>query len=345
MFTVYLAVVVFALFVVGVWRDPRSFSNAILLGLCLALGALGVVGSAHQLPGPSGDLARVLVLALGLLVALGPFVVASYLVLNGITMARRESIRLGNLLSLLVGIIMFALFGLVVVRTLRSQYEALDVFTTIVVLLSGYISFLLVSYVSYAFVYGRITALRDADFVVVLGSGLLGGDRVPPLLASRLERGRQLHQALAARRATSPMLIVSGGQGADEQVSEAEAMARYLIEHGVPADSVTREDQSRTTEENLTFSKAIMERFRPRYRCIVVTSNYHVFRAAILARRLGVNGQVTGARTAGYYWPSATLREFIAVFLSYKVVNLGICALITVLPLAYIGVEAIRGHW
>ncbi len=39
----------------------------------------------------------------------------------------------------------------------------------------------------------------------------------------------------------------------------------------------------------------------------------------IIARRLGVNGQVTGARTAGYYWPSATLREFIAVFLSYKV--------------------------
>jgi uncharacterized SAM-binding protein YcdF (DUF218 family) len=345
MFAVYLAVVVFALFVVGVWRDPRSFSNAILLGLCLAFGALGVVGSAHQLPGPSGDLARVLVLVLGLLVALGPFVVATYLVLNGITMARRESIRPGNLLSLLVGIGLFALFGLMVAKMMRSQYEALDVFTATVVLLSGYVSFLLVSYVSYAYVYSRITALRGADFVVVLGSGLIGGDRVPPLLASRLERGRQLHQALAARHATSPMLIVSGGRGTDEKVSEAEAMARYLIEHGVPEESVTREDQSRTTEENLTFSKAIMERFRPRYRCIVVTSNYHVFRAAIIARRLGVNGQVTGARTAGYYWPSATLREFIAVFLSYKVVNLGICALIAVLPLAYIGVEAIRGHW
>ena len=68
-------------------------------------------------------------------------------------------------------------------------------------------------------------------------------------------------------------------------------------------------------------------------------------RAAIVARRLGVNGQVTGAWTAGYYWPSATLREFIAVFLSYKVVNLGICALIVVLPFAYIGAESLRGHW
>jgi uncharacterized SAM-binding protein YcdF (DUF218 family) len=345
MLAVYLAIVVFGVFVVSVWRDPRSFSNAVFLGLCLALGALGIVGSAHQLQGASGDLARLLVVALGLLVALGPFLVASYLVLNGITMARRESIRPGNLLSLLTGTGMFALAGLMVFAIQRAQHEALDVFTVTTVLLSGYVSFLLVSYVSYAFVYGRITAVRGADFVVVLGSGLIGGDRVPPLLASRLERGRELHQALAARREASPMLIVSGGKGADERVSEAEAMARYLIERGVPADAVTREDQSRTTEENLTFSKAIMEQHRPRYRCIVVTSNYHVFRAAIIARRLRVNGQVTGARTAGYYWPSATLREFIAVFLSYKVVNLGICALIIVLPLAYIGVESIRGHW
>jgi uncharacterized SAM-binding protein YcdF (DUF218 family) len=345
MLAVYLAIVVFGAFVVSVWRDPRSFSNAVFLGLCLALGALGAVDSARQLPGASGDLARLLVVALGLLVALGPLVVASYLVLNGITMARRESIRPGNLLSLLAGIGMFALVGLMLFAIQRTQYEVLDVFTVTTVLLSGYVSFLLMSYVSYAFVYGRITALRGADFIVVLGSGLIGGDRVPPLLASRLERGRQLHQALAARRKASPMLIVSGGKGADERVSEAEAMARYLIERGVPADSVTREDQSRTTEENLKFSKAIMERFRPRYRCVVVTSNYHVFRAAIIARRLDVNGQVTGARTAGYYWPSAMLREFIAVFLSYKMVNLSICALIVVLPSAYIGVEIIRGHW
>lgn len=104
MLAVYLAVLIFVVFVVGVWRDPRSFSNAVLLGLCLALGALGAVGTARQLPGASGDLARVLVAVLGLVVALGPFLVASYLVLNGITMARRESIRLGNLLSLLAGL-------------------------------------------------------------------------------------------------------------------------------------------------------------------------------------------------------------------------------------------------
>ena len=43
-------------------------------------------------------------------------------------------------------------------------------------------------------------------------------------------------------------------------------------------------------------------------RCVIVTSSYHVFRAAIIARDAGIRGQVTGSRTAGYFWPSAMLR-------------------------------------
>jgi uncharacterized SAM-binding protein YcdF (DUF218 family) len=321
-----------ALFVFGVIRDPRSFSNAILLGLCLALGSLGVV---RDLVGHSPGMAgRLLVLALVLLLALAPFLVAVYLVLNGITMARRERISPVNLLSLLAGLGIFGLAGLMVV-TLYVRDAGLTVLSVITLLLSGYISFLLISYVIYALVYGMMTTLRRADFVVVLGSGLSAGDQVPPLLASRLNRGVQVYRALLARRKTSPVLLVSGGKGDDERLPEAEAMARYLIERGVPASSVLKEDRSRTTEENLTFSKAIMEQSRPGYRCIIVTSNFHVFRAAILARRVGVDGQVTGSRTAGYYWPSAMLREFAAVFLSYKVVNLAICGLIVILPLAF----------
>jgi len=191
MLPVYLAGPALLLFVAGVLRDPRSFSNAVFLGLGLALGTLG---AAHRLADTSGVAARLVALALGLLVAFGPVVVASYLVLNGITMARRESIRPANLLSLLAGIAAFGLIGLMIV-TLWAQSADLTVFTVITVLLSGYISFLLASYVIYAFVYGRTTGLRRADFVVVLGSGLIGGDRVPPLLASRLERGRQVYQA------------------------------------------------------------------------------------------------------------------------------------------------------
>jgi len=331
MFALKLAAVVLGLFVLGVFRDRRSFSNAIFLGMGLALLALG---GADRLAHVHERSARLLLLALVLLVALGPFLAAWYLVLNGITMARREGTRPANLLSLLAGLTIFAVIGLTLAAP-RAGSDELSLFSTITALLFGYVSFLLVSYVIYAIIYGRMTAHRNADFVVVLGSGLKDGGRVPPLLASRLERGVQVYETLASKGRSTPVLIVSGGKGSDERVSEAEAMAGYLTERGIPAGQLVREDRSRTTEENMTFSKAIMERSRPGYKCIIVTSNYHVFRAAIIARRTGVNGQVTGARTAGYYWPSAMLREFAAVFLSYKVINFGICAMIVVLPFAY----------
>ena len=179
-----------------------------------------------------------------------------------------------------------------------------------------------------------------AGYVIVLGTGLGERGQVTPLLASRLQRGREVWSAIAARGGR-PMMIVSGGQGDDERTSEAAAMAAYLTDRGFPADRLTCEDQSSTTEENLAFSKAVMDAARPAGadrrgpRCVIVTSNYHVFRTAMIARKAGIRGQVTGSPTAGYYWPSAMLREFAAVFVRYWATNLAICFALAVTPLAY----------
>jgi uncharacterized SAM-binding protein YcdF (DUF218 family) len=327
-----LAAASFLLFLIGVVRDPRSFSNAVLLGLTLAFSALGFAMRLAETPARP---AHLLLLAIFLVVAAGPFLVAGYLVFNGVTMARRESLRPANLLSLAAGIALFAVIGLTLAAERVGSFKVTLV-TGVTDLLFGYVSFLLVSYVIYAFVYGRLAALfASADFVVVLGAGLKRDGRVTPLLAKRLDRGRQVQAALAARGG-DPALILSGGKGGDERVAEAEAMRIYLTEHGVCSDRLLLEDRSRNTDENLRFSQALMDRVKPGARCVIVTSNFHVFRTAIIARRLGVRGQVTGAPTAFYYWPSAMLREFAAVFLRYRLVNLAICALIVFLPVAYI---------
>lgn len=320
----------FVVFAARVIVEPRSFGNAVLLGLALALGALGVV---ENLAGAPGRPAHMLLVLLLLAVAVGPLVVGCVLLANGVTMVRRESPRLGNLLSLIAGAAIFVVIGLDVVAD-RAGNVKLSLFSTVANLLFGYVSFLLVSYVCYAFVYGLLARTDGADFVVVLGAGLKPDGGVPPLLASRLERGLAVWAALDARAADfRPVLIVSGGKGSDERHSEASAMAAYLVARGFPADRLLLEDQSRTTEENLVFSKAIMDDLRPGARVTVVTSDFHAFRAALLARRLGIRGQVTGARVAGYYRPSALLREFAAVFLQYRIINLAICAMLVVGPL------------
>ncbi len=332
MFALELAVVVFAVFLAGVAREPRSFGNAVLLGLALALGALGVAERLVAAPPPAG---RLLLVLLVLAVALGPFLIGCFLVANGVTMIRRESLRPANLLSLLAGAAVFLVIGLDVAAE-RTESVQLSLFATVATLVFGYVSFLLVSYVLYAFLYGLLARTGGADFVVVLGAGLRPDGGVPPLLANRLERGREVWAGVD-RRARSggfrPMLIVSGGQGADEPVPEASAMASYLTARGFPADRLLVEDRSRSTEENLVFSKAIMDDVRPGARATIVTSDFHAFRAALLARRFGIRGQVTGARVAGYYRPSAVLREFAAVFLRYRVINLGVCAVLVLAPL------------
>jgi uncharacterized SAM-binding protein YcdF (DUF218 family) len=321
------AAVVLGLFAAGVLRDRRSFANAVLLGLALALLALG---TAERLARTHDAVSRLVLLAVFALVAVVPFFVAAYLVVNGVTMVRRESLRPANLLSLLVGLGILTVIGFRLATPLTGSGE-LVLSATIVMLLFAYVSFQCVSFVLYAFLYGRLAVPRHADFVVVLGSGLLDGGRVPPLLASRLDRAQAVYRALVAR-GSDPVLIVSGGKGSDEQVPEADAMAGYLAARGFPADRIEREDRSASTEENLAYSQAITDWLRPGATCVIVTSSYHVFRTAMIARRLGLRGQVTGARTAGYYWPSATLREFAAVFLRYKAVNLAICFLLVAIP-------------
>jgi uncharacterized SAM-binding protein YcdF (DUF218 family) len=335
-----LAGLVFAAFVIRVLVEPRSFGNAVLLGLSLALGALGVV---EHLAGTPGRPARLLLLVLLLAVAAGPLVIGLALLVNGVTMIRRESFRPGNLLPLLTGAAIFVVIGLDVAADRAGDVE-LSLFATVANLVFGYVSFLLVSYVCYAFVYGLVARTGRADFVIVLGAGLRPDGGVPPLLASRLERGREVWAALDRRAAGfRPMLILSGGKGDDERRSEASAMAAYLAEHGFPADRMLLEDQSRTTEENLVLSKAIIDDLKPGARVTVVTSDFHAFRAALLARRLGIRGQVTGARVAGYYRPSALLREFAAVFLRYRVINLGICALLVAGPVGAAALHHVHG--
>jgi uncharacterized SAM-binding protein YcdF (DUF218 family) len=321
---------VFVLFCLGVVSDPRRFANAVLLGLLLAffgldlLHRLATLAAEHH---PAPILLKAGVALVALLLALAVFSLAFLLVANGAQLVRREGLRPVNLLSLLAGV---SILGCVVILSaaLATRARPAVAMAGAVLPIVGYVAFLFLCFLGYAFLYGRLPARRKVDFVVVLGSGLIGGSRVPPLLAARLDRGRGLYTRQAARGAP-PLLITSGGQGRDEDLPEATAMAEYLVSRGVPPDHVLQEARSRTTEENLRFSHAMMRERKPDYRCLVVTNNFHVFRAALTARQESVRGQVIGAPTAAYFWPNATIREFAAIFLHHKVVNLGLCALLS----------------
>ena len=95
-------------------------------------------------------------------------------------------------------------------------------------------------------------------------------------------------------------------------------MKRYLLGKGIPESDIILEDASKTTLENLKFSKQILDGIDGRKNTALVTSNYHVYRALRYCRKIGLKCTGIGSRVAFYYWPSALIREFIAIHTEKK---------------------------
>lgn len=129
-----------------------------------------------------------------------------------------------------------------------------------------------------------------------------------PLLAGRIDRGIEIY-----RKNPGSKLIMSGGQGPDEDVPEGVAMTRYAVSRGIPETDIIVEDRAVNTRENLLFSYALMpevaEGKTPKV--AVATTSYHLFRALLLARSLGLKCWGAGARTKVYFAVNAFIREFI----------------------------------
>ena len=112
--------------------------------------------------------------------------------------------------------------------------------------------------------------------------------------------------------------IPSGGQGPDEAVSEAQAMKDYLVSKGVTDDRIVMEDQSGNTFENMKFSKAKIDELGNTDKIAFATTNYHVFRSGIFARRVKMKAEGMGADTKWYFWPNAAVREFVGLLTKHK---------------------------
>lgn len=159
------------------------------------------------------------------------------------------------------------------------------------------------------------TARSGADYCIVLGA------QWKPAGPSEVLRKR-LDKAVAFL-AESPdtKVIVSGGRGGDEPVSEAQGMREYLIQAGIDESRILVEDDSANTYENLVFSGKLLDKENDRV--VIVTNNFHVFRAMGIAKKQGyahVEGLAADS-TLGMA-PNNLLREFFGVIKDFLVGNL-----------------------
>lgn len=325
----YSTLAIFILLILSYAHERRKMINGFLLNIFLLCSLLSLVALADATQN-SFLINFLAILAVVLLFTMlfGVFIVMIVSFFNAIVLMHREGRRLSNMLTLFVGIGILLLLLLVYGGDLHTLLFPADYLLTLFFVSIFYFLFIFANFIVSSFLYSIYRPWLDKDYIIVLGSGLLDGYRVSPLLAKRIDRGLHLYHKQKAKKKQKHKLkiIMSGGQGGDELIPEALAMKTYALEQGIPEADILVEDQSKNTIENMANSKMIiLNDFQgKRYKAIFSTSNYHVFRSGIYARKVGLKAQGVGAKTPFYFWYNALLREYIAVLMIYKKWHLAI---------------------
>ena len=221
---------------------------------------------------------------------------------NGIALLFFINYNAGIFLTILVGIALF-LYGIFFAFLNKLLPKWLKIAILAVVVLA-------VLFVSFLHIKGNIdNVIYKEDVLIVLGASI---DKDTPSVAlkERLNVAVEYHKKNPEAR-----IVVSGGQGPQETITEAAAMETYLISKGVPQDIIIKEETSTSTYENFSNSKAILDAaFEKPYSVAFVTNDYHIYRAESVAKLVGIESVThIHSSTKWYMILQGTLRECLAV--------------------------------
>ncbi len=226
---------------------------------------------------------------------------------NGAFVCVFSNFNLGTVLTLLAGVFFFVCgvcFGKIQIITKTGIPKAVKYIVLFMILAE----FVLIGFIA---AFGmKDNADYTEDAIIVLGAAVRG-DKVTYPLQLRLDKALEY-----SRRNPRAYIVVSGGQGIQETVTEASAMKKYLIENGADESKILAEDKATSTNENMRYSKKILdEKLGKEYRAVVVTNNFHVYRSVMIADIEGISD--AAHIHAGLQWYNIIpcyLRESLAVF-------------------------------
>lgn len=322
----------FVLFLAIYLQDRRRILNGflffillVLLGLCM-VSLFDLTQNVFLFTILAG-----LVFLLFFIIVFGAFILWIVSVISSIVLIKKEGFQVSNLLGILLAIGMVVWFHITRVTYASSQLNELH--TILVVGINAcvfYLLFVFSNYILSSFLYQFYHPILKHKYIIVLGAGLLNGNEVSHLLGSRIDRAIEEYNRQNKKANHSMKIIMSGGQGEDETCSEAFAMKEYAMQKGIPESDILLEDKSKNTYENMLFSKALIESKEEdikKCRILFSTSNYHVFRAGLYAKKVRLKAQGVGAHTKFYFWYNAMLREFAAILSMHKKANM-VCILL-----------------
>lgn len=265
------------------------------------------------------------------------------LAVSNISLIRHEGFHLHNMMSVLLAV--FYLGGTLAIAIVSSfVYKNIIVpnglagnplFTGLNKWVSLFVRLILCYFeciLAGCIIMGKITASHvpayDKDFVIILGCSIDKRGGLLPLLKGRTNRAYRFGWEQEIATGKSVKYIPSGGQGSNEIMSEGSAMELYLLSHGAESDEVIPEKNSGNTWENMCFSKKIADGIKPDSKFAFATTNYHIYRSGILARRAGLDAEGIASDTKWYFWPNGFVREFFAILAMHKSIHIIAAAII-----------------
>jgi len=228
-------------------------------------------------------------------------VIAALLLINLIFLAFVSNFSLGLVLQGLLSILLI-LYAFYFNKIAKSWHITIGIFCLIPLV-----------FITFLAVYGNAdNAEFDEDAVIVLGAGIRG-EQVSLTLARRLDEAVKYHN-----KNPGAVIVVCGGQGAQEHITEALAMERYLIAKGVPQGKIIKEEKSTSTYENCSFAREVLRPYFPQgFSSVLITNDFHVYRATRLAQYAGISVKHIGTHTKWYTVPVNYLREMCAVIIMW----------------------------
>ena len=328
---VFLATVVALLTSALHWLYKRvwfGYEMVVCCGALIFTAVQLVLFAIQPLSGQAGSFSS---LAVGIVGATDRFLFLSFVpiaasavavIVSNISLIRHEGLRLVNVLGIAVCTgclavnVWWLFFGETLYSTLQSS-AAIAIVDSIVAVAIAYGECLLLAIILCAWHAARRAPQRPADYVIILGCGLLPDGSPTPLLRGRIDRALAFDAQLAQHGSGPVTYVASGGQGPDEVVSEAESMRRYLMDQGIPDGRILLEDRSARTIENMRFSRAAIESASgcdaSQARVAFSTTNYHVFRGYVCAHKAGMGVEGMASPTRAYFWPNAFVREILGL--------------------------------
>ena len=210
----------------------------------------------------------------------------------------------------------------------------IETFTeSVISMLVSYLECILIGTVIFGIKAARHIPAFNKDYILILGCQIKDDGTLTPLLRSRADRALEFARMQKETTGKDVIFVPSGGQGADEVIAEADALKNYLVSAGIPEERILSENGSANTYENIANSVRLIKEHAngKAAETAFSTTNYHVFRAGLIAMQQGVNMEGIGSPTKRYFWINAFVREFIATLVSERKKHVFVIAVFTVM--------------